>query len=86
MKTYSHRGGPGSSPGPVTLALRQVSSEYFGFPCQSSFHQLLHNHPHLSSGTCTVGQCVAAVPSGLVSPTQLIIIIKIMKTYGEVEV
>jgi hypothetical protein len=25
-------------------------SEYFGFPCQSSFHQLLHNHPHLSSG------------------------------------
>jgi hypothetical protein len=28
----------------------QVFSEYFGFPCQSSFHQLLHNHPHLSSG------------------------------------
>jgi hypothetical protein len=32
------------------VALRQVFSEYFGFPCQSSFHQLLHNHPHLSSG------------------------------------
>jgi hypothetical protein len=31
-------------------------SEYFGFPCQSSFHQLLHNHPHLSSGACTIGQ------------------------------
>jgi hypothetical protein len=23
------------------VALGQVSSEYFGFPCQSSFHQLL---------------------------------------------
>jgi hypothetical protein len=23
------------------VALRQVFSEYFGFPCQSSFHQLL---------------------------------------------
>jgi hypothetical protein len=29
------------------VALRQVFSEYFGFPCQSSFHQLLHNHHHL---------------------------------------
>jgi hypothetical protein len=34
----------------------QVFSEYFGFPCQSSFHQVLnpHNHP---------GQVVADVPS-----------------------
>jgi hypothetical protein len=32
------------------VELGQVFSEYFGFPCQSSFHQLLHNHPHLSSG------------------------------------
>jgi hypothetical protein len=24
------------------VALAQVFSEYFGFPCQSSFHQLLH--------------------------------------------
>jgi hypothetical protein len=24
------------------MALRQVFSEYFGFPCQFSFHQLLH--------------------------------------------
>jgi hypothetical protein len=24
----------------------QVFSEYFGFPCQSSFHQLLHRHNH----------------------------------------
>jgi hypothetical protein len=30
--------------------------QYFGFPCQSSFHQLLHNHPHLSPGACTIGQ------------------------------
>jgi hypothetical protein len=28
------------------VALRQVFSEYFGFPCQSLFHQLLHNHNH----------------------------------------
>jgi hypothetical protein len=53
----------GSSPGLVMwdfvgdkVALGQVFSEYFGFPCQSSFHQLLHIHPHLSSGTCTIGQ------------------------------
>jgi hypothetical protein len=39
-----------------SLALGQVFSEYFGFPCQSSFHQLLHNHPDLSSGACTIGQ------------------------------
>jgi hypothetical protein len=38
------------------VALGQVFSEYFGFPCQSSFHQLLHNHPHISSGACTIGQ------------------------------
>jgi hypothetical protein len=38
------------------VALGQVSSEYFGFPCQSSFHQFLHNHHHLSSGTGTIGQ------------------------------
>jgi hypothetical protein len=32
------------------VAPGQVFSEYFGFPCQSSFHRLLHNHHHLSSG------------------------------------
>jgi hypothetical protein len=53
----------GSSPGSGhvgfvvdRVALGQVFSKYFGFPCQSSFHQLLHNHPHLSSGLCTIGQ------------------------------
>jgi hypothetical protein len=46
------------------VALGQVSSEYFGFPCQFSFHRLLHIH-HLSSGAGTTGQLVADVPSGL---------------------
>jgi hypothetical protein len=36
------------------VALEQVFSVYFGFPCQSSFHQFLHNHPHLSSGAGTI--------------------------------
>jgi hypothetical protein len=39
------------------VALGQVFSEYFGFPCQSSFHQFLHYHPGLvqqaSSGRST---------------------------------
>jgi hypothetical protein len=38
------------------VALGQIFSEYFGVPCKFSFHQLLHNHPHLSSGVCTIGQ------------------------------
>jgi hypothetical protein len=65
--------------------LEQVSSEYFGFPCQSLFHQLLHNHHHLSSGAGTGGQTVAAVPSGL-SLTPLITIINIMKACAILEV
>jgi hypothetical protein len=44
-------------------ALAQVFSEYFTFPCQFSFHQMLHTH--LSSGAITIGQIVADVPSGL---------------------
>jgi hypothetical protein len=27
-------------------ALNQAFSEYFDFPCQSSFHQFLHHHNH----------------------------------------
>jgi hypothetical protein len=46
------------------VALEQVFSEYFGFPCQFSFHQLLHTH-HLLSGAGTIVQLVADVPSGL---------------------
>jgi hypothetical protein len=34
----------------------RVFSEYFSFPCQTSFRQLLHNHPHLSSAAGTIGQ------------------------------
>jgi hypothetical protein len=47
------------------MALWQVFSEYFGFPCQFSFHQLLHNLHHL--GLYNRPE-VAAVP-GDVSPT-----------------
>jgi hypothetical protein len=47
------------------VALMQVFSEYFGFPCQFGFHRFLHNHHHLSSWAGTIGQTVAAVPSGL---------------------
>jgi hypothetical protein len=46
------------------MALGQVFSEYFGFPCQFSFHRLLHTH-HLSSGAGIIGQLVADAPSGL---------------------
>jgi hypothetical protein len=65
FKTYSHMfptRGPGFDPGSGhvgfvvdKVALGQVFSKYFGFPCQSSLHQLLHNHPHLSSGAGTIG-------------------------------
>jgi hypothetical protein len=27
-------------------ALGQVFSKYFGFPCQSSFHQFIYHHKH----------------------------------------
>jgi hypothetical protein len=46
------------------VALGRVFYEYFGFLCQFSFHRLLHTH-HLPSGTGTIGQVVADVPSGL---------------------
>jgi hypothetical protein len=45
------------------VALGQVSSEYSGFSCQFSFHQMLHTH--LSSGADTIRQLVANVPGGL---------------------
>jgi hypothetical protein len=38
------------------VALGQVSSKYFRFPCQSSLNQLLNNQPHLSSGAGKIGQ------------------------------
>jgi hypothetical protein len=47
------------------VALGQVFSEYFCFPCQFSFHQVFHIHHHLTPGAGTIGQTVADVPSGL---------------------
>jgi hypothetical protein len=41
------------------VALGQVFFEYFGFPCQFSFHRLLDIHHHLSSGADTIRQLVA---------------------------
>jgi hypothetical protein len=46
------------------LALWLVFSELFGFPCQFSFHPLLHTN-HLSYGADTIDPLVADVPSGL---------------------
>jgi hypothetical protein len=46
------------------VALTQVFSGYYGFPCQILFHRLLHIH-HLSSGADTIWQLVTDVPSGL---------------------
>jgi hypothetical protein len=67
----SLRGGPGLVMWDFVVdrvALGQVFSEYFGFPCQSSFHQLLQNHHHLSSGACTIGQKWPQYLVDLVSP------------------
>jgi hypothetical protein len=47
------------------MALEKAFSEYFGFPCQFSFHQLFHTHYHKSSGADTICQLVADVPSRL---------------------
>jgi hypothetical protein len=46
--------------------LECVFSEYFGFPCQFSFHQMLQTH--LSSGAGTTGQLVTGIPNGLSHP------------------
>jgi hypothetical protein len=48
------------------VALGQVFSKYFGFPCHFSFHRLLHiHHHHLSFGAGAIGQLVAVIPNGL---------------------
>jgi hypothetical protein len=49
------------------VALRQVFSEYFGFPYQFSFYRLLHTH-HLSSGVGTIGELVPTYQVDSVSP------------------
>jgi hypothetical protein len=53
----------GSIPGHVRFVMKnvilgQVFYEYLDFPCQFSFHRLLHTH-HLSSGAGKIGQIVA---------------------------
>jgi hypothetical protein len=45
------------------MTAEQVFSEYYGFSCHFSFHQMIHTH--LSFGAGTIGQLVADVPSGL---------------------
>jgi hypothetical protein len=57
------------------VALGQVFSKHFGFPFQSAFHQLLHNHHHLFIWGWYNRPIVVAVLSGL-SLTPLRIIIK----------
>jgi hypothetical protein len=53
------------------VALGQVFSKHFSFPCQFSFHQLLHIYHNLLSRAHPIGQLVADVPSGLsLTPTQ----------------
>jgi hypothetical protein len=43
------------------VALGQVFSEYFSFPCHISFHRLFHAH-HLSAGDGTIGQLLILTP------------------------
>jgi hypothetical protein len=50
------------------VAMGQVFSEYFGFPCQFALHQLLHTHRAIR-GWYSIGQTVADVPNGLSHPT-----------------
>jgi hypothetical protein len=74
------------------VAMGQVFSEYFGFPCQFAAHRLLHNHHHLSSGAGTIDQTVAAESSGIsltpltTTTTMMIIIISIPGKPGGTEV
>jgi hypothetical protein len=66
------RGGPGSTPDQLMSDMwltkwhwGQVFSECFRFPCQFSFHRLLHTRHHPSSGAGTVGQIVTDLPIAL---------------------
>jgi hypothetical protein len=61
------------------VALGQVFSQYFGFPCQFSFHRLLHIHPHLSSEVGILGQKWPTYQVDSVSPQPKKLRKKIMK-------
>jgi hypothetical protein len=73
------------------VALGQDFSEYFGFPCQFSFHRLLHNHHHLSSGAGTIGQqwptyqvdSVSPHPEKLMLPAVLISVLDRLECSSE---
>jgi hypothetical protein len=68
------------------MAVGQVFSEYFGFLCQTLFHQLLHNHHHLSWGWYN-RPVVAAVPSGLsLTPLDLAAVGRIRNGCGEARI
>jgi hypothetical protein len=43
------------------VALEQVFSEYFSYPCQLSFHRMLHTHHHHHPRLVTVSKSVASV-------------------------
>jgi hypothetical protein len=45
------------------VALGQVFSEYFSFPCQLTCHQM--PHIHIASWAGTIGQLVTDVPNGI---------------------
>jgi hypothetical protein len=47
------------------VALGQVFSKYFGFPCKSSFHQFLRSHHHLIIWGWYNRPVVPSVPNGL---------------------
>jgi hypothetical protein len=55
------------------VALGQVFFEYFGFPCQSSFHQISPQSPSPIIWGWYNMPVVAAVPSGLSLTPQTII-------------
>jgi hypothetical protein len=62
------------------VALGLVCSKHFGFPCQFSFQQMLHNH--LSSGAGTTSQIGDKVPNGLsLTPSHKKIVQRIYLTF-----
>jgi hypothetical protein len=67
------------------VALEQIFFVFFGFPCQFSFHRLLHHHHHQSPGAGAIGRLVAGVPSALKSDltTRVFIFFHFLPTKGD---
>jgi hypothetical protein len=59
------------------VALGQLFSENFGFPCQSTFHLLLHNHLHYHPRLAQYARIGRSAKS-LTNPIIIIIIIIII--------